>query len=219
MNDTMSEPLTWDENRQYDRGKVLHESELEEMATRFGRYKDVDGDGIPYRTIPGAHPTKGAYFTRGTSHDEYAGYTEDATVYQASVERLLLKWETAKSIVPAPEEYQNTYQSNLGILFFGTTTQPALEAIDLLREQGLELDAMRVKAFPFTESVRHFLENHDQVFVVEQNRDAQFRSLLVNELEINPKQLTKILNYDGFPITADFISTSILERVHALKAV
>jgi 2-oxoglutarate ferredoxin oxidoreductase subunit alpha len=219
MNDTMSEPLTWDENRQYDRGKVLHESELEEMTTRFGRYKDVDGDGIPYRTIPGAHPTKGAYFTRGTSHDEYAGYTEDATVYQASVERLLLKWETAKSIVPAPEEYQNTYQSNLGILFFGTTTQPALEAIDLLREQGLELDAMRVKAFPFTESVRHFLENHDQVFVVEQNRDAQFRSLLVNELEINPKQLTKILNYDGFPITADFISTSILERVHALKAV
>jgi 2-oxoglutarate ferredoxin oxidoreductase subunit alpha len=218
MNDTMSEPLTWDADRQYDRGKVLHESELEEMTTRFGRYKDVDGDGIPYRTLPGAHPTKGAYFTRGTSHDEYAGYTEDAGIYQASVERLLVKWETAKSLVPEPEQYQSSYQSRLGILFFGTTTQPALEAMDLLREQGIELDAMRVKAFPFTDSVLHFLENHDQVFVVEQNRDAQFRSLLVNELEVSPKQLIKILNYDGFPITADFITTTILERVHAVKA-
>ncbi|MBU6340694.1 MAG: 2-oxoacid:acceptor oxidoreductase subunit alpha [Bacteroidetes bacterium] len=212
MNETMSEPFSWDPHRVYHRGKVLSEQDLEQLQTRFGRYKDVDGDGIPYRTIPGAHPSKGAYFTRGTSHDEYAGYTEDALTYQKSVERLLLKWESAKGKVPVPEFYQEEDQSEMAVLFFGTSTHPTLEALDLLASQGIRLDAMRIRAFPFQDAVRHFIARHSRVFVVEQNRDAQLRSLLINELEINPAKLVKILNYDGFPITADHIFKSIQEH-------
>ena len=215
MNDTMSPPLSWDSSRQFDRGKVLTEAQLEAMTERYGRYKDVDGDGIPYRTIPGTHPTKGSYFTRGTSHDEYAGYTEDALVYQKSVDRLMLKWETAKGLVPEPELYQDGNQSEYGIIFIGTSTYPALEAIDMLRESGIAMDAMRLKAFPFADSVRDFIESHDKVFVIDQNRDAQLRSLLVNELEVHPKNLIKVLNYDGFPVTADYIFKTIQSRVAA----
>lgn len=215
MNDTMSPPLTWDSARQFDRGKVLTEAQLEAMTERYGRYKDVDGDGIPYRTIPGTHPTKGSYFTRGTSHDEYAGYTEDALIYQKSVDRLMLKWERAKGLVPEPELYQDGNQSEYGIIFIGTSTYPALEAIDMLRENGIAMDAMRLKAFPFQDSVRDFIESHDKVFVIDQNRDAQLRSLLVNELEVHPKNLIKVLNYDGFPVTADYIFKTIQSRVAA----
>ena len=215
MNDTMSPPLSWDSSRQFDRGKVLTEAQLEAMTERYGRYKDVDGDGIPYRTIPGTHPTKGSYFTRGTSHDEYAGYTEDALIYQKSVDRLMLKWETAKGLVPEPELYQDGNQSEYGIIFIGTSTYPALEAMDMLRESGIALDAMRLKAFPFSDSVRDFIESHDKVFVIDQNRDAQLRSLLVNELEVHPKNLIKVLNYDGFPVTADYIFKTIQSRVAA----
>lgn len=215
MNDTMSPPLSWDSSRQFDRGKVLTEAQLEAMTERYGRYKDVDGDGIPYRTIPGTHPTKGSYFTRGTSHDEYAGYTEDALVYQKSVDRLMLKWETAKGLVPEPELYQDGNQSEYGIIFIGTSTYPALEAIDMLRESGIAMDALRLKAFPFADSVRDFIESHDKVFVIDQNRDAQLRSLLVNELEVHPKNLIKVLNYDGFPVTADYIFKTIQSRVAA----
>ncbi len=209
MNSHMSPPLTWDDERRYDLGKVLNAEELEKLE-KYGRYLDVDNDGICYRTLPGTHPTKGSFFTRGTSRDEYARYTEDGEVYVRIVNRLLKKWETAKRYVPAPELYQKENRSTQGIIFFGTSTYAALEALTLLKEQGMELDAMRIKAFPFDKTVEQFIEAHEQVFIIEQNRDKQFRSLLVNELEVYPKKLLTILNYDGMPITADTI-------VHQIK--
>jgi len=214
MNEHLSAPLQWDDSRLYDRGKVYTAEDLDAldaMGKKFGRYLDVDGDGIPYRTLPATHPTKGSFFTRGTSHDEYARYTEDGIKNAEVLDRLLKKWDTAKEITPKPEFYQAENQSNIGMIFFGTTTYAALEAMDLLKdEEGIVLDAMRATAFPFHESVEQFIEAHDQVFVIEQNRDAQFRTLLINELEANPKKLTKILNYDGMPITAEAIRRQIV---------
>jgi len=172
----------------------------------------VDGDGIPYRTIPGTHPTKGGFFTRGTSKDEYARYTEDGETYVRNVDRLLRKWDTAKDLVPAPEVYQEKNQSDYGVIFFGTTTYSALEALDLLKEEGIVLDALRLKSVPFNKTVVQFIEDHEKVFVIEQNRDAQMRSLLINELEFSPKRLIKILNYNGQPITADKIKIEIMEK-------
>ncbi len=208
MNDHMSEPFEWDESRKYDRGKVYTAEDLENMG-RFGRYLDSDGDGIPYRTYPGTHPTKGSYFTRGTSRDEYAVYTEDSAVYVKNMQRLEKKWDKAKEIVPKPYFYQEKNMSPLGVIFFGTSTYSSEEAIDLLREQDVVLDAMQLKAFPFNKDVEQFIEDHEVVFVIEQNRDAQMRSLLINELEINPKKLIRVLNYDGMPITADKIVKEI----------
>lgn len=213
MNDHLTAPLKWDDNRRYDRGKVYTAQDLDDLTAvgkQFGRYLDVDGDGIPYRTIPATHPTKGSFFTRGTSHDEYARYTEDGVKNAEVLDRLLKKWDTAKEITPKPEFYQTENKSNVGVIFFGTTTYAALEAMDLLRdEEGITLDAMRATAFPFHSSVEEFIAAHDQVFVIEQNRDAQFRTLLINELEVNPKKLIKILNYDGMPITAEAIRRQI----------
>lgn len=213
MNDHLSEPFEWDEKRVYDRGKVLSAEELEDGAL-FGRYLDVDHDGISYRTLPGTHPTKGAYFTRGTSRDEYARYTEEGEAYTRNMEKLVRKWDTAKTMTPKPEFYQPHYKSKVGMIFFGTTLFPALEVMDILEEKGESVDAMRVKGFPFAEGVEEFITQHDQVFVIEQNRDAQFRSLLVNELDINPKKLIKILNYDGMPVTADCILKQILPKIN-----
>lgn len=204
MNEHMCPPFKWDDDRKYKRGKVLNAEELE-AATNWGRYRDVDGDGIPYRTIPGTHPTKGAYFTRGSSHDENAAYSEDSDTYVRIMNRLVKKLETAKSLVPAPEFYQDSNESEIGVIFFGTSKYSAEEALDILRNDGIKIDAMRIKAFPFSKDVEDFIENHKQVFVVEQNRDAQMRTLLINELEINPKKLIKVLNFDGTPITADLI--------------
>lgn len=204
MNDHISEPLVWDDNQKYNRGKVLSAEILDEMES-FGRYLDVDGDGIPYRTYPGTHPEKGAYFTRGSSKDEYAKYTESGEDYKRNMDRLLKKFNTAKDLVPAPQLYQETNQSKEGILFFGTSKYAAEEALHLLKKDGKTLDAIRIKAFPFNQTVEDFIHSHDRVYVVEQNRDAQLRSLLMIELEIDPKKLIKILNYDGMPITADDI--------------
>lgn len=213
MNENMSPPLQWDDNRVYDRGKVLTAEELENMTERYGRYLDVDGDGIPWRTIPGTHPTKGSFFTRGTSRDEYAAYTEEGPAYVRNMDRLLKKWETAKEYVPGPELYQKKNQNAFGVIFFGTTTYAALEAQELLAEQGITLDAMRVKAFPFNDEVNKFIKKHERLYVVEQNRDAQFRTLLINELDINPAKLIPILNYDGFPITAETIRQQIYKNL------
>ncbi len=212
MNDHLSEPFEWNENRLYDRGKVLNAEELDACA-QFGRYLDVDNDGISYRTIAGTHPTKGAFVTRGTSRDEYAKYTEQGDEYVKNMEKLTRKWETAKKHVPDAEFYQEKSQNKIGMLFFGTTLYPALEALDMLKEQGIFIDAMRIKSFPFTNAIDNFIAEHEYVFVVEQNRDAQFRSLLVNELEVNPKKLVKILNYDGMPVTADCILKQVLPKI------
>ena len=217
MNDHLSAPFFWEKDRKYKRGKVLSNEDLEKMNTRYGRYLDIDNDGIPYRTIPGAHPTKGAYFTRGSSHDEYGLYTEDSAAYVRVMERLEKKFETAKQIVPKPFMYQKMDKSKIGILFFGTSTYSSEEAKDILLLQGVEIDAMRLRAFPFNEDVNLFIENHDFVFVIEQNRDAQMRTLLIGELDVNPKKLIKVLNYDGMPITADFIVNKITKELELMN--
>ncbi|PSR11691.1 MAG: 2-oxoacid:acceptor oxidoreductase subunit alpha, partial [Bacteroidetes bacterium] len=164
-------------------------------------------------TIPGTHPTKGSFFTRGTSRDEYARYTEDGAAYVRNVDRLSKKWDTAKGLVPPAIFYQDGKQNETGMLFFGTTTYAALEAMDQLAEEGLQIDAMRLRAFPFGPEVADFLASHQQVFVVEQNRDAQLRSLLINELEIDPRKLIPVLNYDGMPITAARIRGHLVEEL------
>lgn len=208
MNDHISEPLAWDDNRKYKRGKVLSAEALDEIED-FGRYLDVDGDGIPYRTYPGTHPEKGAYFTRGSSKDEFAKYTESGEAYKRNMDRLIKKFNTAKELVPAPELYQEANQSNEGILFFGTSKYAAEEALHLMKKDGKTMDAIRIKAFPFNKTVEDFIHTHDKVYVVEQNRDAQLRSLLMIELEINPAKLIKVLNYDGMPITAEDIMRQV----------
>lgn len=213
MNDHVSPPFKWDERRIYKRGKVLTASQLEALGD-WGRYLDKDGDGIPYRTLPGTHPEKGSYFTRGTSHDEYANYTEDAATYLRIMERLVKKFDTAKTMVPGPEKYQDSDAHDYGLIFFGTSEYAAEEALDIMKAEGVYLDAIRIKAFPFSQEVEAFIRNHKKVFVVEQNRDAQMRTLLINELEINPRKLIRILNYDGTPITADLISGQIHECIN-----
>lgn len=213
MNDNLSEPLHWDDSRQYDRGKVLSATQLDELSGRFGRYLDVDGDGICYRTYPGTHPAKGSFFTRGTSRDEYAVYTEDGDAYQRNMERLLGKWETAKSLVPAPEFHPARNATADGVLFFGTSTASTLEALDLLRDENIHLDGLRIRAFPFSDAVLDFIDTHDRVFVIEQNRDGQLRKLLIGECEINPRKLQALTYYAGMPITARYIRDAIRSGV------
>ena len=209
MNDNLSDPLEWNDERQYKRGKVFTTEQLENMTERFGRYLDVDGDGIPYRTYPGTHPTKGSFFTRGTSRDEYAVYTEDGEEYVKNMERLIRKFETSKEYVPQPEFVPLSPQHEVGLIHFGTSMAATLEAADMLAEGGILVDTCRIRAFPFHRDIEAFIASHRQVFVIEQNRDAQMRSLLVNECEIDPKSLTKILSYDGMPITARFIADQV----------
>jgi len=214
MNDHVSRPLEWDDKREYQRGKVLDTEALEKFEN-YGRYFDFDGDGIPYRTIPGTHESKGAYVARGTSRDEYAVYTEDGGAYRRNMDRLIKKWNTAKEMVPAPEFYQEKNFSACGVLFFGTSTYAAEEAIELLKQEQISLDAMRVKAFPFGKAFVDFVNSHEKVFVIEQNRDAQFRSLMMIELGINPEKIISVLNYDGTPITADNILKQIKSSLKA----
>lgn len=208
MNDHICEPFNWDNSRKYKRGKVLHAEDLEKIE-RFGRYLDVDNDGITYRTYPGTHPTKGSYFTRGTSRDEYAVYTEDGAAYERNMRRLSKKWETAKNMVPAPHFYQKENKSKFGIIFFGTSRYACEEAIDIMNNQGVMLDAMRLLSFPFSQQVHDFINSHEQVFVVEQNRDAQLRSLMLIEMNIVPQKLVSILNFDGMPLTAEKVISEV----------
>ncbi|HSK73680.1 MAG TPA: 2-oxoacid:acceptor oxidoreductase subunit alpha, partial [Pyrinomonadaceae bacterium] len=208
MNDHVTRAFEWDDRREYNRGKVLDAEALDKIQ-KYGRYFDVDGDGIAYRTIPGTHESKGAYVTRGTSRDENAVYTEDGATYKRNMDRLLEKWNTAKELVPAPEFYQENNSSEFGVLFFGTSTYAAEETIELLKEEGIYLDAIRVKAFPFGGEFQNFINSHEKIFVIEQNRDAQFKSLMMIELGVNPEKLVSVLNYDGTPITADHILQQI----------
>jgi 2-oxoglutarate ferredoxin oxidoreductase subunit alpha len=212
MNDHVSPPLEWDDKRVYNRGKVLTAEDLESIE-RFGRYKDVDNDGIPYRTYPGTHPTKGSYFTRGTSRDEYAVYTEDGNAYKRNMDRLLKKWETSKSMVHKPELFQTQNKSEHAILYFGTSAYAVEEAMDELKEKEIEMDALRIRSFPFNQTVEDFIRAHKKVFVVEQNRDAQMKSLISIELQIDPNKLISVLNYDGMPITAQHISSEIFKSL------
>ena len=216
MNDWLCEPLAWDDSRVYDRGKIMTAEDLEAGKT-FGRYLDVDGDAIPYRTLPGTHPTKGAYFTRGTSRDRFAKYSEEGAVYVDNMQRLLRKIETAKTLVPKPLRRDAKEPTKFGAIYYGSTSVAMDEALTSLEKMGLHLDTLRVRAFPFSEEVVDFIQAHEQVFVVEQNRDAQLQKLLVNECSIDPARFISILHYDGTPITARFITDAIAERM-TLKA-
>ncbi|MBX6742336.1 MAG: 2-oxoacid:acceptor oxidoreductase subunit alpha, partial [Acetobacteraceae bacterium] len=218
MNDWLCEPFTWDDSRRMDRGKVMT-AEMLEAGTTFGRYLDVDGDGIPYRTYPGTHPSKGAFFTRGTSRDRFAKYTEQGAAYVDNMQRLLRKFETAKSYVPRPVERQAAQPSRHGVIYYGSSSAPMKEALLALEAEGIHLDALRIRAFPFHDDVMDFIARHEKVFVVEQNRDAQLRTLLMNEGNINPARLIPILHYDGTPITARFIRAAIAEKAPALNVV
>ena len=209
MNDAMSPPLEWDDSKRFSRGKVIDAETLETMQERFGRYRDVDGDGIPYRTLPGTHPDKGAFFTRGSSRDEYATYTEEGIDYVKNMERLLRKFETAKDYVPQPKIKKAAKKTPHGMLFFGTTASPAYEAVEILEQEGMYFDTMRLRAFPFSKAVEDFIADHETVFVIEQNRDGQMRRLIINECEVPPKKLVPVLNFDGLPITARSIAATM----------
>ena len=215
MNQRLCDPFQWSDERRYDRGKVMTAADLD-AGKDFGRYKDVDGDGIPWRTYPGTHPTKGAYFTRGTTRDPYARYSEAGPDYLYNVQRLLKKFATAANLVPQPMVRAAARKTRLGVIYFGSTAPAMDEALVALAKEGIHLDAMRLRAFPFPASVNDFIATHDHVFVVEQNRDAQMRTLLINELEIDPSWLIAVLHYDGTPITARFITEDITRHVHAL---
>jgi 2-oxoglutarate/2-oxoacid ferredoxin oxidoreductase subunit alpha len=216
MNHRLCHPLRWDDSKQYDRGKVMTAEDLE-AGKDFGRYLDVDGDGIPFRTYPGTHPTKGSFFTRGTSRDRYARYTEEGAPYADNMQRLLRKFETAKDLAPRPLQANAAKPTKYGVIYYGSTSPALDEAIHLIEARGHLLDRMRLRAFPFHSSVASFIADHDFVYVVEQNRDAQLRSLIVNELGIDPVRLVPILHYDGTPITARFIAGAIGDHLDALK--
>ena len=216
MNHHLCRPLTWDNNRKYDRGKVMTAARLE-AGEDFGRYLDVDGDGIPYRTYPGTHPTKGSFFTRGTSRDRYAKYTEEGGPYVDNMQRLLRKFETAKDLVPRPLVATADKPTKYGVIYYGSTSPAMDEAIHLIEARGHKLDRMRIRAFPFHSSVASFVADHDFVYVVEQNRDGQLRSLIVNECGIDPVRLVPILHYDGTPITARFIEKAIGDHLDQMK--
>jgi 2-oxoglutarate/2-oxoacid ferredoxin oxidoreductase subunit alpha len=216
MNHRLCRPLAWDDSIVYDRGKVMTAAQLD-AGKEFGRYLDVDGDGIPYRTYPGTHPTKGAFFTRGTSRDRYARYTEEGAPYVDNMQRLLRKFETAKDLVPRPLLANSEKPTKYGVIYYGSTSPAMDEAIQMLEARGNQLDRMRLRAFPFHSSVSSFIADHDFVFVVEQNRDAQLRSLIVNECGVDPVRLIPVLHYDGTPITARFIARAIDDHLDALK--
>jgi 2-oxoglutarate ferredoxin oxidoreductase subunit alpha len=216
MNHRLCRPLTWDDGRKYDRGKVMTAADLE-AGKDFGRYLDVDGDGIPYRTYPGTHPSKGSFFTRGTSRDRYARYTEEGAPYTDNMQRLLRKFETAKDLVPRPLQANAAKPTKYGVIYYGSTSPAMDEAIHMIEARGHLLNRLRLRAFPFHSSVTSFVADHDFVFIVEQNRDGQLRSLIVNECSIDPVRLVPILHYDGTPITARFITRAIADHLDALK--
>jgi len=212
MNQRLCKPFVWDDSKEYDRGKIMTAEELE-AGKPFGRYRDVDGDGIPWRTLPGTHPSKGAFFTRGTSRNPQAMYSEAGPDYTYNMERLLRKFITAATLVPQPIFRKAAEPTKLGVIYYGSTTPAMREALDVLDRNGVHVDAMRLCAFPFPDCVSEFIAAHDKVFVAEQNRDGQMRTMLINELEVNPAKLIRVLHYDGTPITARFIIRSIHDSV------
>ena len=222
MNEWVTDAFAWDDARIADRGKVLSAEELEGFASKrgkpWGRYLDIDGDAIPYRTLPGTHPTMGAFFTRGTSHDEYARYTEDGRIHARVIDRIRRKFDTAAKVVPKPEITIRDKSCNVGVIYFGATRPAVLEGLDYLERDGFRLNSMRLKAFPFGQEVRDFCAAHERIFVVEQNRDAQMRQLLTVEAEVPQEKLIPTLNYDGMPMTAAFVRGAILKVLAPPKA-
>ncbi|NMQ29059.1 2-oxoacid:acceptor oxidoreductase subunit alpha [Candidatus Accumulibacter phosphatis] len=221
MNQRLCRPFAWDDSVEYDRGKVMTRDALD-AGTDFGRYLDVDGDGIPYRTYPGTHPTRGGYFTRGTTKNAYAAYSEAGTDYVENMQRLLRKFETAKSLVPLPVLTAARHPARFAVIFYGSTSPSMHEALDALAEHGIYINALRIRAFPFQDEIVDFIAAHSKVFVFEQNLDGQLTTLLINEAGVRPASLVTVVHYDGTPITARFITREISDRVarlnvHSLK--
>ncbi|MGH8156829.1 MAG: 2-oxoacid:acceptor oxidoreductase subunit alpha [Rhodanobacter sp.] len=214
MNHRLCAPFAWDEARRYDRGKLLSAEQLE-AGVPFGRYRDVDGDGIPYRTLPGTHPTRGSFFTRGTSKNADARYSEKGEDYVSNMQRLQKKFATAKTLLPQPIRGQAAQQTHYGVIYFGSTSPAMAEAVAILEQDGRHLDTLRVRGYPFADAVMEFIAAHETVLVVEQNRDAQLRMLLIEQFEVDPMRLIPVLHYDGTPITARFIVDAIGERLRA----
>ncbi len=216
MNDWLSDPLEWDDEAQYDRGKVLHEKQLDklEKGEKFGRYLDVDDDGICYRTYPGAHPEQGAFFTRGTSRDRHALYTEEGEHYVDNMERLVKKHRTAASLVPSPEITINSTNNQMAVIYFGTTENVMAESLEILEKQGFEFNSMRLRSYPFSEEVNDFVDRHELLFVIEQNRDGQMRTLLINELDCDPRKLVSLVHYDGMPIPVQSVVEGIQNHLN-----
>ncbi len=217
MNSWMSNPLPYPE-RPFDRGKVLDEKDLNRLES-WGRYRDVDHDGVPYRTLPGTNHSSAGFFTRGTGHDEEARYSEQPDVWRRNLDRLVRKHDTARTAVPQPiaEERQNT----IGILAYGTTHHAVVEARDTLRKDGIDVDYLRVRALPFSPDIAAFVRRHDRVYIVEQNRDGQVYGLLRAELPQHLiGRLHSIRHYNGVPIDAHAIIYPLLvaERQPAVVA-
>ena len=210
MNDWMIPKLTWDDNYRPDRGKVLSAAELEQVKT-FHRYLDVDGDGVPYRTLPGVHP-KGSYFTRGSGHNRYGVYTEDADEYVDVLDRIDRKIQSASRAVPAPL-VKTAGGTKVGLVTVGGCHAACVEALDLLAGEGIPVDYMRVRGFPFGDDVRAFLESHQVNFVVEQNRDAQLRSLLMLETGVPVEKLESVRYYGGFPMSAHHVIAGVKAKL------
>ena len=215
MNDWMCPDLKWDDSYVPDRGKVLGLEEIKKLE-KFHRYLDVDGDGIPWRTLPGVHP-KGAYFTRGSGHTQYGAYTEDSAEYQIVLDRLTRKFHTAKRLVPKAVIEQDP-KIDIAVVAYGSSDGAVREALDILGSHGLKANYMRLRSFPFGEDVEKFLESHKLVFVIEQNRDAQMRSLLILETRVEKAKLRSLLHYSGLPISSEFIVKGVLAEVEPKSA-
>ena len=222
MNDWVTDAFSWDDSRVLDRGKVLTADELEGFKDKrgqpWGRYLDIDGDAIPYRTLPGTHPTMGAFFTRGTSHDEYARYTEDGAIHARVIDRIRRKFDTAAKLVPKAEITIKDKACKTGVIYFGANRPAVLEGLELLERDGHRLNSLRLKAFPFNDEVKAFCDAHDRVFVIEQNRDAQMRQLLIIEADVPGEKLIATLSYDGTPMTAQFVRGAILKHLSSARA-
>ena len=217
MNDWMVDELTWDDSYEPDRGKIVTRDQLDE-GFEFFRYLDVDGDGIPYRTLPGTHPTKGAFFTRGSGHNKYGRYTEDSAEYKEVVDRLHEKWRNSRHAVPKPVLRKAPKKAGAAILAIGSSDPAVTEAVERLYKEGIYLDYMRIRAFPFSDEVEEFMANYDTIYVVEQNRDAQLLSLLVNETPITKDKLVSVKYYAGEPLSYKFVMSSIKEQSKMRKS-
>tara|TARA_Y100000590_G_scaffold458649_1_gene613807 strand:+ start:12054 stop:13895 length:1842 start_codon:yes stop_codon:yes gene_type:complete len=218
MNDWVTDEFKWDSEYKHNRGKLVSSDDIDGLK-KFARYRDVDDDGIPYRTIPSTHPEYGAFFTRGTSHTDSGGYTENGEIHAEMLDRINKKFNTAKEILPQPEIFTNSPKTKVGIINMGSTNVALTEAIKNLSSIGIGINHLRVRAFPFAKSVLDFIDKHEFIFILEQNRDAQLKTLLVSEEKLDLNKLISILNYDGMPLTAKFIEEKIKESIDSNKII
>ena len=218
MNDWVVDELSYNDKHNFDRGKILSAKDLDSIEM-WGRYLDIDGDGIPYRTIPGTHPSKGSFFTRGTSHDAFAGYTEDGRINAENLLRITKKFNKSTKYLPKSIRRNAKNKTDVGLIYFGSTTPAVDEAIDYLSEEGYDINKIRIRSFPFDRALEKFISENNHLFVLEQNRDAQMKFLISNELEIDINQFVSILNFDGSPLTAQFIVDEFKSKVKDNKKI